>query len=130
MASVRLPPQDFAVRLPSRADPLAGTDLASEAVTTRSPSGDPHVESVHPTQSVRPKIVALTATGAVLLVAACSSNSDYLAVIASLRVGTSSTATGATSSGSGTAAVEVHPAGDIPDSQAFVPYRDSAVCSP
>lgn len=79
-----------------------------------------------PVQSVRPRITALTAFGAVLLVTACSSNSATTPTpstpSSTAAVGTSTTATGATSSGSGPVGVEVHPPGDIPDNQAFVAY--------
>ena len=83
--------------------------------------------------STRPKIGALAALGAVLLGAACGSNNGSSPASSSDRrplqrrvverpqrpAGASS---GATSSGTGPVGVEVHPPGDIPDNQAFVPY--------
>ncbi len=80
-----------------------------------------------PVTSITPRIVVATALGAVLLLTACSSNGVATSTSSSAPRAGSSAATpaasaGATSSASGPVGVEVHPPGDIPDNQAFVPF--------
>jgi hypothetical protein len=68
--------------------------------------------------SAKSMVPALAAVATVLVVAACggaSSSSSRPTVAGSSN-------SGASSSGTGPAGVEVHPPGDIPDNQAFVPY--------
>jgi len=88
-------------------------------------------------KSTKPKIAGVAALGAVLLVAACGSNNGSVPTSSSATSAPTSSSTsssaaastsvpggssGATSSGTGPVGVEVHPPGDIPDNQAFVPY--------
>jgi hypothetical protein len=63
---------------------------------------------------------ALLATGVAVL-AGCGGGTKTTTTSTATVAGSSSAAVGTT----GTAAVESNPGGDIPDSQAFVPYRDS-----
>lgn len=64
---------------------------------------------------------ALLATGAAVL-AGCGGGTKTASTPTTTVGGTS----GATVATSGTTAVESNPGGDIPDSQAFVPFRDAA----
>ncbi|MDT0261465.1 hypothetical protein [Jatrophihabitans lederbergiae] len=79
-------------------------------------------------KSARSKIAAVAALSAVLLVPACGSNGGSSPTHSAPSTGAASSpsapgaSSGATSSGTGPVGVEVHPPGDIPDNQAFVPY--------
>lgn len=64
--------------------------------------------------STRSRMVAVAALSAVLLVSACGSNNGSGPAGAK--------ASGTQSSAAGPVGVEIHPPGDIPDNQAFVPY--------
>ena len=80
-----------------------------------------------PVRSTSTKFGAVAALGVALLVTACSTGGTAPAAsstASSPATGTASSAPGTSSStgSSGPVGVEVHPPGDIPDNQAFVPY--------